>query len=195
MIVFQHANVIEGVSSKPLRDVSVMIANGKIAGRKNLEKIPAGAEVIDLTGNGFCPDTSTSHVHFNFEAAQRALRFGVTTARTMAGGQFIDVEIRARIQKGRTDLPEVLAAGPRYARCVHALPGFAMSLPELADMKSPYSGTENVRRLVRAFASRGVDHIKVLASERAGTPDTDPRNEPSPTRNSRPSLTRLEKPG
>jgi imidazolonepropionase-like amidohydrolase len=42
-------------------------------------------------------------------------------------------------------------------------------------MKARVSGTDNVRRLVRALASRGVDHIKILATERAGTPDTDPR--------------------
>ena len=37
------------------------------------------------------------------------------------------------------------------------------------------SGTENVRRVVKVLASRGVDHIKILATERAGTADTDPR--------------------
>ena len=91
VIVFQHANVIDGISSEPLRDVTVTIANGKITGiQKNLKRIPAGVEVIDLKGKWLLPGYIDSHVHVNFEQAQRALRFGITTARTMGGG-FIDI--------------------------------------------------------------------------------------------------------
>ena len=86
VIVFQHANVIDGVSSEPLRDVTVIIANGKITGiQKNLKHIPAGAEVIDLKGKWLLPGYIDSHVHIgDFESAQRALRFGITTARNLA---------------------------------------------------------------------------------------------------------------
>lgn len=175
VIVFQHANVIDGISSEPLRDVTVIVANGKIAGiQKSLKSIPAGAEVIDLKGKWLLPGYIDAHVHINFEQAQRALRFGVTTARTMGGG-FIDIEIRDAHRQGRTDIPEVLACGYQVRPDVVNAPSFLKDFPELADMKSPVSGTENVRRLVRAFASKGVNHIKVLATERAGTADTDPR--------------------
>ena len=178
VIVFQHANVIDGVSSEPLRDVTVTIANGKITGiRKLLGSVPAGADVIDLKGKWLLPGYIDSHVHFNdFESAQRALRFGITTGRTMAADHFIDIEIRDAHRQGRTDIPEVIAAGYQVRPDVFdAFPSFIKDFPELADMKPRVSGTENVRRLVRAFASKGVDHIKVLATERAGTPDTDPR--------------------
>jgi len=37
------------------------------------------------------------------------------------------------------------------------------------------SGPENVRRVVRAIIDRGADVIKIMATERAGLPDTDPR--------------------
>lgn len=177
VIVFQHANVIDGVSSEPLRDVSVTTTNGKIAGiRKRLGRVPAGAEVIDLKGKWLLPGYIDSHVHVDLEQAQRALRFGITTARTMGGGRgFIDIEIRDAHRRGRSDIPEVLAAGYQVRPDVINAPSFLKDFPELADMKPRVSGTENVRRLVRAFASKGVDHIKVLATERAGTPDTDPR--------------------
>lgn len=175
VIIFQHANVIDGVSREPLRDVTVTIANGKIIGvHKSLKRMPAGAEVIDLKGKWLLPGYIDAHVHVNFEQAQRALRFGITTARAM-GGNFIDIEIRNAHRKGRSDLPEVLAAGYQVRPDVFIAPSFFQDFPELADMKSPVSGTENVRRLVRAFAAKGVDQIKVLATERAGTPDTDPR--------------------
>ncbi len=178
VIIFQHANVIDGISSAPLRDVTVIVANGKITGiQKNLKRIPAGAEVIDLKGKWLLPGYIDSHVHFNdFESAQRALRFGITTARTMAADHFIDIEIRDAHRRGRSNIPEVLAAGYQVRPDVFdAFPSFIKDFPELADMKPRVSGTENVRRLVRAFAAKGVDHIKILASERAGTPDTDPR--------------------
>jgi imidazolonepropionase-like amidohydrolase len=176
VIVFQHANVIDGVSSEPLRDVSVTIANGKIAGiQKRLGRVPAGAEVIDLKGKWLLPGYIDSHVHIgDFESAQRALRFGVTTARTM-GGSFIDIEIRDAHRKGRTDIPEVLAGGRQVQPRVIQAAWFVEDFPELADMKPPLSGTENLRRLVKAYASKGVDHIKVLATERAGLANADPR--------------------
>src|SRR5262249_34935331 len=94
VVVFQHANVIDGVSSKPLRDVSVVIANGKIAAVGKKVKVPSNVQVIDLSGKWVLPGYIDAHVHINFEQAQRALRFGVTTARTMDGGHFLDIQIR-----------------------------------------------------------------------------------------------------
>ena len=178
VIVFQHANVIDGISSEPLRDVTVIIANRKITRiQKTFKRIPAGAEVIDLKGRWLLPGYIDAHVHLNdFESAQRALRFGITTVRTMAADHFIDIEIRDAHRRGRSDVPEVLAGGYQVRPDVFdAFPSFIKDFPELADMKPRVFGTENVRRLVRAIVSRGVDHIKVLATERAGTPATDPR--------------------
>ena len=154
----------------------MIVANGKIAGiQKSLKSIPAGAEVIDLKGKWLLPGYIDSHVHLgDVESAQRALRFGVTTARTM-GGSFIDIEIRDAHRKGRTDIPEVLAGGRQVRPGVIDAPWFVKDFPELADMKPPLSGTENLRRLVKAYASKGVDHIKVIATERAAFATTDPR--------------------
>ena len=72
------------------------------------------------------------------------------------------------------DLPDVVAAG------YHVRPRPAdelfIDIPKLgALMGKPVSGTENVRRIVRAQIERGVNVIKVMATERAGLPDTDPR--------------------
>jgi imidazolonepropionase-like amidohydrolase len=195
IIVFPHVNVIDGVSSEPLRDVTVIVANGKISGiQKNPKRIPAGAEVINLRGKWLLPGYIDSHVHFeNFESAQRALRFGVTTARTMGIDRFIDMEIRDARKQGRYDIPEVLAGGYQVRPDVFdAFPSFIKDFPELADMKPRVTGTANVRRLVKALASRGVDHIKLLASERAGTLRESGR---SPTRKSWRSLTKRRKRG
>src|SRR5215510_9124961 len=51
-----------------------------------------------------------------------------------------------------------------------------INIPKLSDlMGKPVSGADNLRRIVRAQIERGVNVIKIMATERAGLPDTDPR--------------------
>jgi imidazolonepropionase-like amidohydrolase len=53
-----------------------------------------------------------------------------------------------------------------------------MDAPSLAPyMATGIVGEEAIRQVVRANLARGVDWIKVLATERAGTADTDPRKQ------------------
>ena len=184
VIVFEHANVIDGVSREPLRDVSVTIANGKITGiQKSLKRMPAGAEVIDLKGKWLLPGYIDAHVHIgDFESAQRALRFGVTTVRTM-GGSFIDIEIRNAHRKGRTNIPEVLAAGRQVRPGVIEAAWFVEDFPELGDMTPPLSGSEKLRRLVKAYASKGSITSKSLRQNVLASQVPIRENEPSPTRN------------
>src|SRR5262245_31923165 len=134
VIVFQHANVIDGVSNKPLKDVSIIVANGKIAAVGKHVRKPSNAQIIDLGGKWLLPGYIDAHVHVNFESAQRALRFGVTTARTMGGVLSIS-RSEMRSKKGRTDLPEVLAAGHQVRPDMSSFPSFIKDFPELADMK------------------------------------------------------------
>ena len=174
-IVFRHANVVDGVSRKPLMNVTVTIGKGKIISvQKGQPAVPSGAEVIDLKGKWLVPGYIDAHVHlFDFESGRRALRFGITTVRTMQCDHFIDIAIRDAHRKGQADLPDVVAAG--YQIRPDMFEAFFQDFPELNDLKPRLSGTDNVRRVVRALISRNVDHIKILATERAGTPDTDPR--------------------
>ncbi len=175
IIVLQHANVINGISNKPLKNVTVTIENGKIIKvQKRTSKTTANATVIDLTGKWILPGFIDAHVHlFSFEAARMALSTGVTTARTMQCDHFIDVAIRDAHREGQTDLPDIVAAG--YQIRPDMSEAFYKDFPELGDLKPRVSGVENVRRVVRALVSHKVNHIKILATERAGTPDTDPR--------------------
>ena len=71
------------------------------------------------------------------------------------------------------DVPDVVAAGYRIRPRLED--EFFIDLPQLTDLRRGVHGPESVRRVVRAMASRGVNRIKVLSSERAGSPDTDPR--------------------
>jgi imidazolonepropionase-like amidohydrolase len=174
LLAITHANVIDGISNEPLRDVTVIVRNGKIEqiGKANA---PAGAAALDLKGKWLLPGFVDAHAHIaNLAAARLALQSGVTTVRDLGVNHFIDIGIRELNHAGITDLPEIIAAGyhirPRPAEELF------IDIPKLADlMGKQVGGAENLRRIVRAQIERGVNVIKIMATERAGLPDTDPR--------------------
>jgi len=86
---------------------------------------------------------------------------------------FLDIQIREAHLNGQRDLPDIVAAG--YQLRPDMFDTFFEDFPNLSYMKPRVGGPENVRLLVRALVSKKVDHIKFLATERAGTPETDPR--------------------
>ncbi len=176
-IVFEHVNVIDGLSNSPSLDTTVVVTNRKISSLgKPTGDLPGTAATFDMHGKWVMPGYVDAHVHFaNMETARMALRYGATTVRTMQCDRFVDVRIRDAHRQGREDLPDVVAAG--YQIRPDMSPAFFEDFPQLADLKGRVSGADNVRRVVRALVSRGVDHIKFLATERAGTPETDPRKQ------------------
>jgi imidazolonepropionase-like amidohydrolase len=174
-LIFEHANVIDGRSNRPRTNMSVVVKDGKITEvGPAASPIAPGATVIDLKGAWMMPGFIDAHVHFGDVAAARtALLTGSTTVRTMHVEHFLDVEIREAHRRGDETLPDVFVAG--YQIRPDMFPEFFEDFPALGDMKARVSGTDNIRRVVRAMASRRVDHIKFLATERAGTAETDPR--------------------
>ncbi len=175
ILAFTNANVIDGVAAEPITDATVVVADGKIQSVETGNvPLPSGARVIDLEGRYLMPGLIDVHVHIrNFESARRALRSGVTTARSMGVG-FTDVGLRELEAAGRIESPEILAAG--YHIRPHPSDGFFIDVPAMGDLlKSGVRGDEAIRRMVRATADKGVNWIKTNATERAGLPDTDPR--------------------
>ena len=173
IIVFEHANVIDGISDKPLMNVALIIDHGKITViQKGKIKIPSHAIIIDLKGKWLLPGYVDAHVHINFEQAKTALQSGVTTARTM-GGEEIDLKIKSAHRSGNDSLPDIVAAG--YQLRPDMAETFFKDFPQFIGLKPRVSGVENVRLIVKALVSHQVDLIKILATERAGTPETDPR--------------------
>jgi imidazolonepropionase-like amidohydrolase len=174
-LVITHANVIDGISDRPITDATVVIADGKIETiRSGSVDIPAGATVLDLKGRWLLPGFVDAHVHLaDMRAARAALASGATTVRSMGVSHFVDVGIRDLNHAGVIDLPDVVAAGyhvrPRPAE------EFFLNLPKMSDLMRGVSGPESVRRMVRALIDRGAGVIKIMATERAGLPDTDPR--------------------
>ena len=174
-LVITHANVIDGVSDAPLRDATVIVRDGRIenvvTGRAEL---PSGATVLDLKGRWLLPGFVDAHAHLaDMSAARRALASGATTVRCLGVNHFADIGFRELNHAGVADIPDVVASGyhvrPRPAE------EFFLDMPKMKDLINGVNGTESVRRMVRAMIERGVDVIKIMATERAGLPDTDPR--------------------
>jgi imidazolonepropionase-like amidohydrolase len=118
-----------------------------------------------------------AHTHIaSLDAAKRALESGVTTVRSSGVSHFADVGLRELVRQGAVPGPDMLASG------YHVRPRLAeeafLGDPSLASLLAGGLRTpDDVRRAVRANLTRGVDWIKVLATERAGLPDTDPRKQ------------------
>jgi imidazolonepropionase-like amidohydrolase len=175
-LVLSGVTVIDGVSERPLQNATVVVVGGKIQRiETGAVPAPAGATAYDLGGRYVMPGLIDSHVHIgNSAAARRALRSGVTTARSMGVGFFADVGLRELATLGRVESPEIVAAG--YHVRPRAAEGLFMGDPSLSDlMESGVKGEEAIRRVVRSMIAEGVDFIKTNATERAGLPETDPR--------------------
>ena len=134
----------------------------------------ADETVVDAGGRWLLPGMIDGHVHITDQRAARlALASGVTTARSMGVSHFVDVGLRELHRAGEGSIPDFIAAGYHVRPNVAA--EFALQRPELRELLSNLRGEENLRRVVRAMVERKVDVIKILATERAGLPDTDPR--------------------
>jgi imidazolonepropionase-like amidohydrolase len=174
-LVIIHANVIDGISAAPIKDATVIVRDGRIESiSSGKTERPAGATVIDLKGRWLLPGFVDAHAHLaDMSAARRALASGATTVRCLGVNHFADIGFRELNHAGVADLPDVIAAGyhvrPRPAEELF------LDMPKLKDLMSGVNGTANVRRMVRALIDRGANVIKIMATERAGLPDTDPR--------------------
>jgi imidazolonepropionase-like amidohydrolase len=139
---------------------------------------PAGAQVVDVAGKFVVPGLIDAHTHVsNLRALRNALESGVTTARSSGASSYVDVGMRELVRNGAVPGPEMIASG------YHVRPRLAeeafLSSPELAVFMRPpgVASADAIRRVVRVNLAHGVDWIKVLATERAGTADTDPREQ------------------
>ena len=169
-------NVFDGVTERIREDAVVLVEDGRIAaigGRRTT--IPAGFEVIDGEGNYLMPGLFDVHTHLDtVERAERALASGVTTVRSASVNAFEDVTLRELVRAGTLAGPEMLAAG------VYVTPNLGETVladPRLVPLADGANSDEELRLLVDVNASRGVDVIKTRGTQRAGLPDTDPRQQ------------------
>ena len=174
-IALINASVVKVRTGAVQRRATVVLRGGRIDS-VSTGAAPAGAQVIDLNGRYLVPGLIDAHVHIaSLPQLRAALESGVTTVRSAGVSNFVDVGMRTLVKQGFVAGPDLLATG------YHVRPGVApemfLDFPELGDLMGGINTSDALRRAVRANLSKGVDWIKTLATERAGTPDTDPRKQ------------------
>jgi imidazolonepropionase-like amidohydrolase len=174
-LAFVNANLVNVQTGSVQEGQTLVVDNGRIAAIGTAAP-PAGARVIDLGRRWVMPGLIDAHVHIaSLPQMRAALEAGVTTARSAGVSNYVDVGLRELVKRGHLPGPELLAAG--YHVRTSPAPELFLSDPDLGDLLGGVKTVEGLRRVVRANLSHGVDWIKVNATERAGTPDTDPRKQ------------------
>ena len=171
-----NSNIFDGVNDRILENATVLVADGKIERIAGADfPIPADYEVIDLEGFYLMPGMFDVHTHLgNLDQAKRALESGVTTVRSASVTAYQDVGLQRLVETGMLAGPEVVAAG------VYVTPDLGDSVladPRLAELYAGVNTDDALRLLVTVNADRGVRVIKTRGTQRAGLPDTDPRQQ------------------
>jgi enamidase len=164
VVALTHARVIDGTGTAARDDQTLIVRDGTIAalGDARSVTIPAGAQVLDLTGKTLIPGLVMVHEHLFYptgpgvygnlaESFTRLyLAGGVTSMRT--GGNmngFGDIGIKRDIDAGRKPGPWLDASAPY-------LEGPGLGLDQVHELTGP----DDARRMVNFWADAGATSFK-----------------------------------
>jgi imidazolonepropionase-like amidohydrolase len=170
-----NASVVNVRDGRLTSGVTIVMRAGRIES-VGASAPPAGVRTLDLKGKYVLPGLIDAHTHAaDFPSFRRVLESGVTTVRSAGVSNYADVGYHQLVKSGAMVGPDVLTAG-YHVRPQMAQEAF-LSDPSYVDLMSGVTTVEKMRRAVQMNLSHGVDWIKILATERAGTADTDPRKQ------------------
>jgi imidazolonepropionase-like amidohydrolase len=170
-----NANIISVRDGRVTPNATIVMRDGRIA-TVAAAPAPPGVRVLDLKGRYVLPGFIDAHTHAaDLAAFRRALESGVTTARSAGVSHYVDVGYHQLVKSGAAVGPDVVTAG--YHVRPQIAPEAFLDHPEYADLMAGVTTIDKMRRAVQMNLSHGVDWIKILATERAGTADTDPRKQ------------------
>tara|TARA_B110000858_G_scaffold196853_1_gene256693 strand:- start:2689 stop:4053 length:1365 start_codon:yes stop_codon:yes gene_type:complete len=155
--------LIDGTGAAPIVDSVVVIRDGRITavGSRETTPIPAGAELIDVSGKSIIPGLVNLHVHYRGERADvesqfnAQLYYGVTTARSTGSDSPEAVEFLLEANAGRPDYPRAYTAGYGFSH-----PGGFNA----AGRNAPATEDE-AREMVRKQVALGAQFIKMWVND------------------------------
>jgi len=163
VIVLTHAKVIDGTGAPARDDQTIVIENGRITavGKTSDVRVPADAQVTDLTGHTVIPGLVGLHDHLyytaaggraaqlTFSAPRLYLGSGVTTVRTTGSrAPYTEINMKSEIDKGRFIGPRIHITAPYITG---GTGNNSMTL-----LNSP----EQARRFVAYWAQEGATWLK-----------------------------------
>ncbi len=191
--VLKAAHLFDGRSGNLVSPGLVVVEGSRIIAVGANAAIPADAKIIDLGDATLLPGYIDAHTHIaynhdanwaqgfyegmlrfpveqSFHAGRNAkvtLQAGVTSAREVGAGDFIDVALRNAINAGLTEGPRLLVAG----HSLGSTGGHCDSSPFPPDRVTPSgplqgvcNGPEECRLATRLQMKYGADVIKICAS-------------------------------
>jgi imidazolonepropionase-like amidohydrolase len=187
IVAVRAGRLIDGQGGAPIRDAVILIQGDRITAVGPGLPIPAGAEIVDLSGKTVLPGLIDCHTHMTSQSgdyyedlfrrtpidvavvahvyARRTLEAGFTTVRDVGASEFIDVALRNAIDRGDVVGPRMqvatLAVGSTGGH--NDLSGFSPYL-RFDHFSGIADGPAEIRKLVRFEVKNGADLIKVMAT-------------------------------
>ncbi len=185
-IAYRNARIWDGVAADYLGTGAVAVEDGLIvAVGENAD----GDEVRDMSGLTLVPGLIDAHVHMTLDPALRTpdeqlaatddevrrgmtrraeamVRAGITTARDLGGGKWLEIDLRNRINAGELTGPRLLCAGQPVTSVgghCHFWGGEARD-------------ADAARAVIERQAEHGVDLIKIMATGGMLTRGSSPRS-------------------
>ena len=157
IVALTHATVIDGTGAAPLKDVTIVMADGRIRAMGPAVRAPFGAAIVDATGKFVVPGIINAHGHVGEDRdpqlRQYAL-YGVTTTTSMAIDPDDIAAFKERQKHG--DLRGARILTVKYRFTSPPLPG------------SEYKTPEEARAKVDQIVAQGADFIKVWVDAQDG---------------------------
>ena len=169
VVALTHVRVVDGTGAPAREDQTIIVRDSRIeaVGSASAAKIPAGAQVLDLTGSTVIPGLVGLHEHTWFGGMQVStpmsvtapllyLGLGVTTAMT-AGTMFAyqELNLQRAVDAGVVPGPRFLIAGPYLSA----------GPPSAASGDRSLTTPEETRRVIAYWASEGATWFKFLGGE------------------------------
>jgi imidazolonepropionase-like amidohydrolase len=184
-LILTGGRLLDPGTGRVTQDAVVAFAGGSVVhvgGPSTLRAVQRSlgrsATVRDVAGRFVLPGLLDAHVHVSSVAnAQRALQTGATTLRSASTSFYQDVGVKALSEYQPATVPDMVPAG------LFVTPNLGDSIladPRLAPLSTRQDGVRAPRDLAyltNVNIDRGAEAIKTRATERAGLPEQDPREQ------------------